>query len=206
MAQNGQDEALPDLATLTPGARRILGVASELFYRHGIHAIGVDTIAAESGVTKRTLYDRFGSKDRLVAAYLMERELRWRRIVEDAVAAPGLSRTERVLAPFDAQQAWAAESPRGCAFINALAELPDVQHPAHRIAADEKRWLRDLFEALANDAHLSDARGVAERLLCLHEGALAIRTALPDVDSIGTARAAAGDLVALAEAGAEAGR
>ncbi|MDQ4084268.1 MAG: TetR/AcrR family transcriptional regulator, partial [Actinomycetota bacterium] len=54
---------------LTPGAQRILDVASELFYWRGIHAVGVDTIAAESGVTKRTLYDRFGSKDGLVVAY-----------------------------------------------------------------------------------------------------------------------------------------
>jgi AcrR family transcriptional regulator len=75
------------MTTLTPGARRILDVASELFYAHGIHAVGVDTIAAESGVTKRTLYDRFGSKDELVAAYLRARDERWRARVTAAVEA-----------------------------------------------------------------------------------------------------------------------
>ena len=44
---------------LTTGARRILETAGELFYAHGVHAVGVDTIAAESGITKRTLYNRF---------------------------------------------------------------------------------------------------------------------------------------------------
>ena len=73
--------------TLTPGARRILDVASALFYERGIHAVGVDTIAAESGVTKRTLYDRFGSKDALVVAYLAERDRRWRERVVAALDA-----------------------------------------------------------------------------------------------------------------------
>ena len=66
---------------LTPGAQRILDVASDLFYWRGINAVGVDTIAAESGVTKRTLYDRFGSKERLVAAYLRTRDRRWRQLI-----------------------------------------------------------------------------------------------------------------------------
>ncbi|GAA3366506.1 hypothetical protein GCM10017744_073820 [Streptomyces antimycoticus] len=63
---------------LTPAARRILDTAAELFYGQGINAVGVDLIAKRSGVTKKTLYDRFGSKEALVAAYLRERDERWR--------------------------------------------------------------------------------------------------------------------------------
>src|SRR5689334_7254448 len=101
--------------TLTPGAQRILDVASELFYARGIHAVGVDTIAAESGVTKRTLYDRFGSKDELVAAYLRARDARWRALVVATVdAADGP--WGRVLAPFDVLEDWVAGAGRGCAF------------------------------------------------------------------------------------------
>lgn len=192
-AEGGTESVV--IAELTPGARRILDVASDLFYRHGIHAVGVDTIAAESGVTKRTLYDRFGSKDHLIAAYLVEREMRWRHVVETAVAAPGLTRTQRVTAPFHALGEWAQQSPRGCAFINALAELPDPRHPAHRVATDEKRWLCDLFERLAREARIADAADLAARLVCLHEGALALRAALPDVDSVSVATQTARHLV-----------
>ncbi|NEE13916.1 helix-turn-helix transcriptional regulator, partial [Streptomyces sp. SID7499] len=48
---------------MTPAARRALAAAGRLFYDRGIHAVGVDLIAAEAGVTKKTLYDRFGSKE-----------------------------------------------------------------------------------------------------------------------------------------------
>lgn len=159
---------------MTPAGRRIVAAAEELFYNRGITAVGVDLIAERSGVTKRTLYNRFGSKDRLVAAYLAERDRRWRSLVRATVDACG-SPAEAVTAPFDALRAWTETNPRGCAFINALAELPDPSHPAHRIAADQKLWLRSLFEELAATAGCPDPATLATRLLVLHEGALATR-------------------------------
>ncbi len=63
----------------------------------------------------------------------------------------------------------------GCAFINALAELPDPEHPAHRVATDQKRWLLRLFEELADAVGCPDPATLAARLLVLHEGALATR-------------------------------
>ncbi|GAA4776799.1 TetR/AcrR family transcriptional regulator [Actinomycetospora chlora] len=158
------------MTTLTPGARRILDVASELFYAHGIHAVGVDTIAAESGVTKRTLYDRFGSKDELVAAYLRARDERWRARVTAAVEAAD-DPIGRVLAPFAVLEEWTAESDRGCAFVNAFAELDDPAHPGRAVIADEKHWLEELFAAELARAGIDDA-DLALHLLLLHEGAL----------------------------------
>ncbi|WP_120004990.1 TetR/AcrR family transcriptional regulator [Nesterenkonia muleiensis] len=192
---------IPDPTTLTPSARRILETASTLFYEGGITAVGVDVIAERSGVTKRTLYNRFGSKDTLVATYLLEREMRWRHLVETAVAAPELTAIQRVTAPFDALGEWVQQSPRGCAFINALAELPDPEHPAHQVAAEEKRWLCNLFERLATDAHIADPADLAKRLVCLHEGALAMRAALPEIDSVTIANQTACDLVDAATSG-----
>lgn len=186
---------IPDLATLTPGARHVLDAASALFYERGITAVGVDLIAERSGVTKRTLYNRFGSKDALIAAYLLDRDRRWRLVVEAALAVPGLSALERVTAPFDALRDWVKQNRRGCAFINALAELPDPGHPAHQVAADEKRWLVALFERLAAEAGIAEPGELAHRLLCLHEGALAVQAALPEVDSVDVAARAARDLV-----------
>ncbi len=117
---------------LTDGARKILDSASELFYRNGIHAVGVDAIAAGAGVTKRTLYDRFGSKDALVVAYLTERDRRWwERFEERLATAP----RPRVLAVFDSYRADVDEGDRGCAFINAAAELP-FSHPAYDVIRD----------------------------------------------------------------------
>jgi AcrR family transcriptional regulator len=157
---------------MTPAGRRIVSAAEKLFYSRGITAVGVDLIAEHSGVTKRTLYNRFGSKDHLVAAYLAERDQRWRSLVRATVDACD-SPIEAVTAPFDALRTWSETNTRGCAFINALAELPDPSHPAHRIAADQKLWLRDLFEELATAAGCSGPATLATQLLVLHEGALA---------------------------------
>ncbi|MDD7941939.1 TetR family transcriptional regulator [Actinomycetospora lutea] len=183
------------MTTLTPGARRILDVAAELFYAHGIHAVGVDTIAAESGVTKRTLYDRFGSKDALVATYLRERDERWRARVSAAVEAQD-DPVRRALAPFAVLEDWVAEgTSRGCAFVNAFAELDDPDHPARPVIDDEKRWLRALFATELARAGLADPDGLALQLLVLHEGALVTHAVAAAPGAPAAAWAAARSLV-----------
>ncbi|MFB8026797.1 TetR/AcrR family transcriptional regulator [Streptomyces sp. NPDC056465] len=157
---------------LTPAGRRIVAAAEELFYGRGITAVGVDLIAERSGVTKRTLYNQFGSKDQLVAAYLVERDRRWRSLVRAAVEACA-DPVEAVTAPFEALRTWSLTSTRGCAFTNALAELPDASHPAHGIAADQKLWLLNLFVELATAAGCPRPATLGAQLLVLHEGALA---------------------------------
>ncbi|MFD4033002.1 TetR/AcrR family transcriptional regulator [Streptomyces sp. NPDC058637] len=157
---------------MTPAGRRIVAAADELFYNRGITAVGVDLIAEHSGVTKRTLYNQFGSKDHLVATYLTERDQRWRSLVEAAVDAAGTP-VEAVTAPFEALRTWSETNARGCAFINALAELPDPAHPAHHIATNQKLWLLNLFKGLATTAGCSRPATLATRLLVLHEGAVA---------------------------------
>ena len=176
---------------LTPRARRVLEVASDLFYRRGIHAVGVDTIAAESGVTKRTLYDRFGSKDALVTAYLAARDRRWRAAVLARLDAAGQDPVARVLAPFDVLSEWLAPGSRGCAFVNAFAELPDPDHPARRLVVAEKIWLRDLFRSLLRDAEVGDPDTLAAQLLSLHEGASVSYSIVDDTAAATRARSAA---------------
>ncbi|WFE47980.1 TetR/AcrR family transcriptional regulator [Verrucosispora sp. WMMD1129] len=163
---------MPEKRVRTPAGQRILAAAEELFYDRGITAVGVDLIAEHSGLTKRTLYNQFGSKDHLVSAYLTERDRRWRSLVHDTVDACA-DPVAAVTAPFDALRTWSRTNTRGCAFINALAELPDPAHPAHRIAADQKHWLLDLFRELAAAAGCAQPATLATRLLVLHEGALA---------------------------------
>jgi AcrR family transcriptional regulator len=164
-----------DLTRLTPGARRVLDAASELFYKRGIHAVGVDTIAEVAGVTKKTLYDRFGSKEALVVAYLQNRDARWRAHLEAHLATVTEPGVARVLAVFDAAESWSGQhSSKGCSAINARAEIGDGHdgHPVFPEVARQKAWLLDLFATLSADAGLNDPETTATRMMLLYEGAI----------------------------------
>src|ERR1700737_5312457 len=121
---------------------RIVESADRLFYGRGIRAVGVDLVATEAGVSKRTLYDYFPSKDHLIVAYL-SRRLRPSK-VSDAPPA------DQILEAFDRlEHAISAREFRGCPFVNAVAELGESTHPANAIAVafkDQRRiWFRDLL-------------------------------------------------------------
>jgi AcrR family transcriptional regulator len=156
----------------TPAAERILHTASEMFYRKGIRAVGVDAISAEAGVTKKALYEKYGSKDELIAAYLRARDERWRNWLVEFVERRGGSATERLLSTFDVLGEWMErENYRGCGFVNAAAEFPDADHPARAVVLEQKRWMRSYLTELATEAGADDPEDLAERLLILHEGA-----------------------------------
>ncbi|WP_067436127.1 TetR/AcrR family transcriptional regulator [Nocardioides jensenii] len=187
-----------DLDSLTPGARRILDTASRLFYEQGIHAVGVDTIAAESGVTKRTLYDRFGSKDGLVTAYLRSRDRRWRSMIEARLGEAGADPLPRILAPFDVLPLWLDECTRGCSFINAFGELHDGDHPGRDVIVEEKTWLLDHFRTSLTQAGIVEPEPLAVQLLSLHEGAIVAYSITSAAGAAEAAHAAARSLVELA--------
>ncbi len=164
------DELTP--GDLTPAAHRILAAASDLFYEHGIHAVGVDTIAAASGVTKRTLYDRFGSKDALIVTFLRARHASWWDRLERRLEA---AETPRALAVFDAYELDAPSIGRGCGFLNAAAELPR-DHPGHAVVRAHKRAVRDRLEDLVREDRPGlDAGATADHLFLLLEGGTAHR-------------------------------
>ncbi|MEJ8660385.1 TetR/AcrR family transcriptional regulator [Streptomyces sp. MS1.AVA.4] len=165
--------APPHRITMTPGAHRVLEAASRLFYDHGIHAVGVDLIAAEAGVTKKTLYDRFGSKEQLVVEYLAARDERWRDVLAEHLAEAGASPEDRILAVFDASRDWSAQNgPRGCSMVNAHAEIDDPRHPARAVITGQKAWMLGLFTDLVRAAAPDDAEALGRSLMLLHEGAL----------------------------------
>ncbi|AWB85819.1 TetR/AcrR family transcriptional regulator [Mycetocola zhujimingii] len=165
---------LMEQPSLTPAARRILDAASDLFYERGIHAVGVDTIAAAAGVTKKTLYDRFGSKEALVVSYLQHRDARWREHLAACLACTPEPGIERVLGVFDAAISWStANSPKGCSAINARAELDDSQGGAvFPEVSGEKVWQLGLFTELCRDARVPDPDRMAQKLMLLYEGAI----------------------------------
>ncbi|MER7078376.1 transcriptional regulator, TetR family [Saccharopolyspora kobensis] len=166
------------LEKLTPAGRRVLDVAAELFYAEGIHAVGVEAIAAGAGVTKKTLYACFGSKERLVTAYLVERDQRWREWVRNWVAERASGPRDELLAVFDALGAWMDRAGfRGCAFVNALAEMPEPDHPGRAVVIGQKRWMRDYFEELATLAEVAEPAQFADSALLLYEGATIVASA-----------------------------
>lgn len=163
----------PRRVVLTPGARRALDAAGRLFYERGIHAVGVDLIATEAGITKKTLYDRFGSKEQIVVEYLADRDERWRAFLAGHLDTAGDSPGTRLTAIFDASREWTAEnSAKGCSMVNAHAEISDPAHPAYAVIVGQKRWMLDLFTGVCRDASVRDPETLARTVMLLHEGAL----------------------------------
>ncbi len=145
---------------------RILETADRLFYGQGIRAVGVDTIAAEIGISKRTLYNYFPSKDSLIEAYLLRRAA-----PRQVDSRPPL---EQILALFDWLERWfMSRHFRGCPFVNAVTELAAPDHPAAKIALDYKEQRRLWFASLLGELGVADADGLASQLAILVEGAIA---------------------------------
>jgi AcrR family transcriptional regulator len=185
-------------SALTPAAERVLDVAGKLFYANGIHAVGVELIAGQAGVTKKTLYDRFGSKDALVAYYLRRRDERWRQhviaVVERNRRTPPAKKLLRV---FDALESWMSkENYRGCGFVNANAELPDGSHPGRRAIGADKVWLLGYLRELAECAGLDNPRRLAYSLLILLEGATVTASLGVVPGAVGNAKQVAKALIA----------
>lgn len=145
---------------------RILETADKLFYLQGIRAIGVDTIAAEVGISKRTLYNHFPSKDALIAAYLERRFVRARP--SDKPAA------EQILATFDSlERRFAAKDFRGCPFVNAVAELGPTDRAVKKIAIAFKESRRIWFRDRLSELGVADADALATQLVLLVDGSIA---------------------------------
>ncbi|MFJ8201312.1 TetR/AcrR family transcriptional regulator [Streptomyces sp. NPDC096152] len=185
---------------LTPAAQRVLDAADRLFYERGIHAVGVDLIAAEAGVTKKTLYDRFGSKEQIVVAYLADRDQRWRTFLAQYLDVAGSEPGRRILAVYDASRAWSAEhSSKGCSMVNAHAEISDPSHPAYAIITEQKHWMLALFTDLARELAPETAEHLGRTLMLLHEGALVAHGLSTFPNPFDHARRHAHDLVAAEE-------
>jgi AcrR family transcriptional regulator len=145
---------------------RILETADRLFYLKGIRAIGVDTIAAEIGISKRTLYNHFPSKDALISAYLERRFVQPRPSDKSPV--------EQILGTFDSlERRFSAKDFRGCPFVNAVAEVGTESKSVRKIAVAFKEsrrvWFRDLLIRIG----VGDPEGLATQLVLLVDGSIA---------------------------------
>jgi AcrR family transcriptional regulator len=163
---------------------RILKTADRLFYGEGIRAVGVDTIASEVGISKRTLYNYFPSKDDLIVAYLARR-LRPTAVSERPPA-------EQILGNFDQlERSLADDGFRGCPFVNAVAELKEPGHAANKIALAFKDQSRTWFRELLSRLEIANPESLAMQLMLLVDGAIAAAVVRRDPKMARVAREAA---------------
>jgi AcrR family transcriptional regulator len=157
------------------GARdRILETAYDLFSRHGVRAVGVDRIVAESGVAKMSLYRHFPSKDDLVLTFLQEREQRWTNEWLRAEAERrGDTAARRMLAIFDVFGEWfVVEDFEGCSFINVLLEYDDREHRVRQASVEHLSNIRSFLRELATEAGAADPEALAHQWHILMKGSI----------------------------------
>ncbi len=179
-----------------PKRDHLIATAQRLIAREGFKGVSVDRLLQEAGVAKMTLYKGFKTKDELILEVLRRRDSELRdwfmRSVESASDDP----RERLLAGFDALEAWAARPDfNGCLFVSALSEYGDDSAPAHRAAREHKRLLLDYVVGLCRDAGLPDPETTGRDLRLLMEGATVARLTLGQTDSYQRAKAMAKSLI-----------
>jgi AcrR family transcriptional regulator len=155
-----------------PPRDRILAAARDLFYRHGIRAVGVEAIAEAAATNKMTLYRHFGSKDELISAYLTQLakdgDAVWEALARDYPGDPtaqleGWVRyVEKVVTD---------GGDRGCAIANAAVEMREIDHPARQIIDDYKTRKRNRMVTLFREAGYAEPDQLADELFLLFEGA-----------------------------------
>lgn len=155
-----------------PPRERIIAAAAELFQKHGIRGIGVDAIAEAAGTNKMTLYRHFASKDELIAEWargiISQKETEW-----DELAAKHPNNPQGQLIEWSQRVAakLAEIERRGSMLANALAELPEADHPARRVIQAHKTRERKRVQRLCTEAGFQDPELAANLFYMLLEGA-----------------------------------
>lgn len=181
-----------------PARERILETAFRLFYAHGPRGVGVDTVIAESGVAKATLYKHFRRKDDLVLAYLDKVDQAWFGQLRAAARAAGEDPRAQLVGMFDAiGTACRRDGYHGCAFINAAAES-EPGGDVHARTVEHKNVVRAWVTDLALRAGAADPALLGRQLTLLIDGGLAAGVLDADPQTPAAAKAAAEVLVAAA--------
>ena len=192
------DESRPTRAPV-PARERILDAAYDLFSRHGVRGVGVDSVIDRAGVAKMTLYRHFPSKDALAIEFLRRREDVWTRKwlqgeVERRAATPG----DQLLAIFDVFDEWfRREDYEGCSFINVLLETDNRQSPVREATVVHLTTIRDFLQELATGAGVREPDDFARRWHILMKGSI-VAAGEGDRDAARRARRV-GELVLRAE-------
>lgn len=169
-------ESIQKPASQKPARDRIFNAAKELFYLHGIHAVGVEGIAEHAGTTKMSLYRNFESKDELVAECLRDHKRDfwawWESVVKPLEGDP----KAQLLAIVDAFLEYECdEKSRGCPLANAIVEIHEPQHPGRAVILEHKSEMRRRLRQLCHEMRAADADQLGDALMLLIEGAYVCR-------------------------------
>lgn len=185
-----------------PTRERIIAAATKLFYSEGIRATSVDAVAEKAGITKKTLYYHFRTKDELIAAYLASRDQPTLAWYQRWFAETKGSTADKVRGLFRSFGR-SADTPswRGCGFLRTIAELANTPgHPAIKAgAAHKKKFEAWMADALARDG-VRDAERIARQIVILLDGAATVMLIHRDAAYVETAGDVAADLVEQASA------
>ena len=155
---------------------RIIQKALNLFCQHGYHAIGIDRIIADVGVTKTTFYNHFESRDDLIVQSIKKRSewdhATWGRMIKERA---GDDAREQLIAFFDVLDELLTHPDfKGCLFISAAAEFPSPNDPVHQAAAQYKHDTIKFFSDTATAAGLKNPQDLAQKLMIVCEGAITL--------------------------------
>lgn len=178
---------------------KLVREALEIFYEGGFSAIGMDRVAAETGVSKTSIYKHFRTKDDLILATLRLKDEQFRNWLIRKVEGLAGDPARRLIAVFDALREWLLEPGfKGCMFVKASAEFQDRANPVHAAAAEHKRLLRLYLRQLAENAGAPAPGELALQLQLLIEGAITIAH-LHDPDQAARSASAAARVLIAAE-------
>ena len=187
-----------------PTAReRLIEAASRLFCRYGINAVGVDTVVAEAGTAKATLYKAFGSKEKLVEAVLEREGRQWRDWFLAGLDSGEDASVDRLRRIFPLLGEWFAQDRfYGCPFINAIGEHDKAEDRLRAITIAHKKAVLGRIESLALEAGAADPNRLAHQLGLLIDGAIVVAMISRDPGAARLAGEAADSLFAALDRGA----
>ena len=174
----------------------LMDVATELFCAHGFHATGIDMILAKAGVSKKTMYAHFRSKEELILACLEQYNSHFRNNFMRQVEKTAPTPYGQLLGVFDVAHAWFSQNNFfGCVFINAVGEYAEADSPVRDISKKFKKLMRSYLLDLSKKANLKNPEAVAAKLALILEGAIVTAQVSGDASSAVLAREMAKNII-----------
>lgn len=182
----------------------LINTAIELFSEHGFHATGIDTLLEKAGMSKRTLYAYFRSKEELILAVLRHKDSLLRNQFMGSVDRTADAPEARLLAVYDVAETWFKQKDFfGCMFINAVSEYAEVDSPIRQVSIEYKKLMRSYLLSLCSQLNVARPVELADELALLLEGAIVTAQVSRNAQAAQTAKRVAKVLIGIAQCASE---